>query len=137
MDREIKFRAWHKKRKKYYEVVHLHCWLDEIWATCRGHNIITQQDRMIQIQPADCVIEQYTDYKDKNKKETYEEDILRLDWAEFGCEIPADFIGVVRYLEYGYFVDNPKLELAFPLFQELAIWENIGNSHENPELLED
>lgn len=59
MEDRLKFRAWHKTRKKMYEVLHLHIGTNDNggdWATAKGFNIITQQDMHIQIQPKDCIL---------------------------------------------------------------------------------
>ena len=115
MSREILFRAWHKKRKKYYEVLHLH--IDEFegnWATCKGFSVVEQKDIHIQVQPEECIIEQYTGLKDKNGKKIFEGDIIN---------VPYNLIGeVVVKFEKGAFnitrFNVPKLEI-------------IGNIHED------
>ena len=69
MQNRFKFRVWHKKRKKMYEVLHLHVGTYKNggdWATAKGFNIITQQDIHIQIEPEDCILMQCTGLKDKN-----------------------------------------------------------------------
>jgi len=52
MNDRFKFRVWHKKRKKMYEVLHFHVGTYDNggeWATVKGFNIITQQKIHIQI----------------------------------------------------------------------------------------
>ena len=124
--KEIKFRAWHKKRKKYYKVLHLH--LDDlggIWATCEGFDIIEQKEIHIQIQPKDCIIVQYTGLKDKNGKEIYEGDIV---------ENVSFYPSVVKYDD-----DHARFTAEGASFHHYRSheWEVIGNIYENPELLED
>lgn len=56
MTSRFKFRVWHKKRKKMYEVLCLHVktlFNGGEWVTAKGFNIITQQDIHIQVEPKD------------------------------------------------------------------------------------
>lgn len=106
--REIKFRAWDKKEKKmYYDVL---------------HNI-----------SFDGVVMQYTGLKDKNRKEIYEGDILKLDsWS--GLQI-------VEFIEGAFCLVNQGKQTGFTSdihyihhagIPQAAV---IGNIYENPELL--
>jgi uncharacterized phage protein (TIGR01671 family) len=120
--REIKFRAWHKKRKKYYEVLDLHLsslYNGGIWATCLGFDVIEQKDIHIQIQPQDCIIEQYTGLKDNYGKEIYEGDILK---TYYGLEYVLVYLApnymAVRANDYSFYYDK---------ITELEV---IGNIHE-------
>lgn len=82
MQDRFKFRVWHKKRKKMYEVLHLHTETltnGGEWVTAKGFNIITQQDIHIQIEPKDCLIMQCTGLKDKNGLNLlFESDIINM-----------------------------------------------------------
>ncbi|MCM1003601.1 MAG: YopX family protein [Candidatus Gastranaerophilales bacterium] len=88
MQDRFKFRAWHKKRKKMYEVLHLHVGYYSYggdWVTAKGFNIITQQDMHIQIQPEECLIVQCTGLKDKNGVNLlFEYDIINKDGIKIG-----------------------------------------------------
>jgi len=124
--KSVKFRAWHKKRKKYYKVLHLH--LDDlggIWATCEGFDIIEQKKIHIQIQPKDCIIEQYTGLKDKNGKEIYEGDA----WKK------GQYIGIVtfEFSAWRFKMAESSGCYSYPAFYSNAnLGEVIGNIHENP-----
>jgi uncharacterized phage protein (TIGR01671 family) len=131
--REIKFRAWHKKRKKFYEILHLHLKTimnGGIWATCEGYNIIEHQEIHIQIQPKDCEIIQYTGLKDKNAKEIYQSDLVK-DEHGFTKEIVWS---CYEWRLKGHDVSYPivSYESDIPGHADLEI---IGNIYENPELL--
>lgn len=88
MQDRFKFRVWHKKRKRMYEVLHLHTetWSNGgEWVTAKGFNIITQQDIHIQIEPKDGVIMQCTGLKDKNGLNLlFECDIINTEGIKIG-----------------------------------------------------
>lgn len=80
------------------------------------------------------ILEQFTGLHDKNGKEIYEGDIVKIVGL-FGFE----FTGEVVYDRFGFNLkgfwfsgfDDPHLA-----FSEEYEWQVIGNIHENPELLE-
>ena len=120
--REIKFRAWHKKKNKMYQVYRM-CFADyqegvfyysKPYADGRSINAETGDK--------DIIIMQFTGLKDKNGKEIFEGDVCREVFQ-------GEYIGEVTFSPtQGYLVANR------------AIWphdiEVIGNIYSNPELLQ-
>lgn len=146
MQDRFKFRVWHKKRKKMYDVLHFHTetWDNGgEWVTAKGFNIITQQDVHIQIDSKDGVIMQCTGLKDKNGKLIYEGDIVRNITGTY------TFTGVIKFGKYtvsnsinqGFYVEwSKKYEDLFR--NDLLYWLEkveglriIGNIYENGDLL--
>lgn len=126
MSREIKFRAWDKKHRKYTKVL-------KIYFGSGGNNLGAlvedyETNYALELQANQVELEQYTGLKDKNGKEIYEGDIVK-DHNEW--------IAVIVWREkmaaFGIkWVDGVEDDFEFHLPCEI-----IGNIHENPELLED
>lgn len=123
--RELKFRAWDKDTAKYTDGV------GELYVDIL--EVGTKTYRIEQMCPGRYIIEQYTGLKDKNGKEIYEGDVVR----------------VVRSYGYGFLPKGAKAKIEFDE-KELCYklrgqgefrltakkeLEVIGNIHENPELL--
>ena len=123
--REIKFRAWHKEEKIIGEVLGIDILYKEIFFSNEDVDCYEHTDFK------DIELMQYTGLKDKNNKEIYEGDIVKLR-TNHG-------IGVVKnYDEWGAFVveyikPRPLAVLGTNYYKEDI--EVIGNIYENPELL--
>lgn len=127
MNREIKFRAWHKDLKKMFKIGQIT--LEE------GTWNFEPNDRdfigmSIPYQPS-FVLMQYTGLHDKNGKEIYEGDIVRIivnNNIEKICRV--EFKNGI----FGVMFSKNKDLTAFPHFCNTT-FEVIGNIYDNPELL--
>ena len=105
MNREIKFRAWDKERKEMFNDIDF-------------HRPMTLNSHIKELQEYGYILLQYTGLKDKNGKEIYEGDILKMNSDGFNKTIGW------RDDLFGW---NLKKE------DHLSIV--IGNVYENKELL--
>lgn len=89
-----------------------------------------------QYEAAPETVGQYTGLKDKNGKEIYEGDVLKIFY--YG---KSKVFGVVKYVDCRFYIDddcdNFRIEPKAPMSEmfEKYEFEVIGNIHDNPELL--
>ena len=83
---------------------------------------------------------QYTgiDERDFNQKKIFGGDIVRCHVETVGYSHYEGHTGVVVMIEGRWWVDNENERKAMPLWKESGYhWEILGNTTDNPELLED
>ena len=127
--REIKFRAWLKYGKEIVDVEEID-FMNEV-INYIDNDYENNEQEIIGAYFENIELMQYTELKDKNNKEIYEGDIVKLR-ANHG-------IGVIKYYdEWGAFVieyikPRPLAVLGINYYKEDI--EVLGNIYENPELL--
>lgn len=122
--RVVEFRAWDIDKQEYIT------WFE---IGCEG--CVTTQEPNCSPDYPNVILEQYTGLKDKNGKEIYEGDIIRICRSYGYGFLPKGAVAVVFYDE-NECCYKLKKQGKFRLTSKKIV-EVIGNIHENPELLED
>ena len=128
--RDIKFRVWDTENKEMLGVQEL-----DFEDTFYGGRLSIRTDQYNDyFDIEDMILMQYTGLKDKNGKEIYEGDIIKIYAEGLGGEA----IGKIVYDEYdlAFVLRNEAEELSECLWYADQQIEVIGNIYDNPELLE-
>lgn len=82
-------------------------------------------------------IGQYTGLTDKNGNKIFEGDIVKAQDDIFGSPFCNGITGKIVYAETAFFIEPKNPMKSQWLFNECAVYEVIGNIHDNPELLKE
>lgn len=125
MSREIKFRAWDKYENKIRKVRGINFTNKDLWLEIEDNRIMGANFFEVELM-------QYTGLKDRNGKEIYEGDILRV-YDDFFRDGLDDMYGVVKFDNGRFYLNTFK-----PYYNETWIYfEVVGNIYENKDLLEE
>lgn len=129
-----KFRAWDKKTKTMYEVKSIVFTLQSM--LCVNKKAL-HPERTLYLDDDDTILMQSTGLLDKNGKEIFEGDIVRVTDGDERTDFSDGGIGTVCGLDdlYMWYIDGQVNNGLFDISEQYYI-EVIGNIHEYPDLLE-
>ena len=136
--REIKFRAWHKIAEKMTEV---HSFTNIDYKDEDEYKYVVTSEEAVDDgvcwKYRDIVLMQYTGLKDKNEKEIYEGDVIKIEVKKRN---KGDFPNLKNYLvvfeDFSFSYKDNDGHYATPLNIFIKGVEVISNIYENPELLD-
>ena len=78
---------------------------------------------------------EFTGLYDKNGKRIFEGDIVKAQDDVFGSPLCYGIVGKIVYDECAFFIEPSNPMDSQWLYDECAVYEILGNIHDNPELL--
>jgi len=145
MNRTIKFRAWDNKNKKWItEVPYLESLLDDTNGSVSHHDV--DEEMGLYFYPNNpmggtfgdrIIYQQLTGLKDKDNRDVYEGDILKVkSYDGWGDKDGFFYNSAVFYSEQlGRFLHANRPELRCGHGFARTLFEVVGNIFENPELI--
>ena len=121
--RDIKFRVWDNERNAMFNSKSVD--IDFFEGKIEITSDTIRYDEVYTDEIKDFELMQYVGCKDKNNKEIYEGDIVKI----------KEYIGQIIYSKGMFFIDV-KGDFYLPIYNVSEFMEVIGNIYENSELLE-
>lgn len=128
--REILFRGKRAKDKEWVEGDLLNGGIDFDTAI-RVYDAIGGGSRVFAVDPS--TVGQYTGLKDKNGKRIFEGDIVKAQDNLIFSPFCDGLVGKVVYIETAFFIEPKDPTKSEYLFNECAVFEVLGNIHDNPD----
>jgi uncharacterized phage protein (TIGR01671 family) len=143
--RPVKFRAWDKLNKRWYEPTHeaYRGQLFELMVSFQGH-LLAHVPGNIEHEtmwPDRFVLVQFTGLHDKNGREVYEHDVIRNEEGDLGEVIYSTTCGILGGWTYHYHSEQAFMMSVSGFRQddpdddEKCNFEVIGSILENPDLI--
>jgi hypothetical protein len=130
MNRQLKFRVWNKKEKKFEELDNFWVSPNNLYKCFMGWHPEIDGEMIYETDETDFIFQQFTELYDKNKKPIYEGDRVK-----FGYTGDHDFYGEVIWLDdrasFGV-KDENTFETFEDLMDYMEYFEVVGNIFELP-----
>lgn len=137
MSREIKFRAWDKEKKVMRELGSIQIDMQPFGITKKTFfefKGIESGEMVVGDIVEKFVLRQFTGLKDKNGKELYFDDLVKIIGSEKIWHVTKDDFGIPVFIRPGIIITFEKYFLNDPS-RHRNDFEIIGNVYENTELL--
>lgn len=105
-----------------------------IYTSCAEVDCGDYYPDFFEVQPS--TVGLYTGLKDKNRRRIFEGDIVKAQDDLIFSPFCDGLVGKVVYTEAAFFIEPKDPTKSEYLFNECAVYEVLGNMHDNPELLE-
>lgn len=138
--REIKFRAWDKKRKEMLRITMMD--FAEWWVSCRPPGTLAdplkygERNSFKNEETDRHILMQHTGLKDKNGVEIYEGDVFKFhpskEWEGTEPANPCVVFWSDELCAFMFYVGKPEMSTLLPPSDSIEV---IGNIYENPGLL--
>jgi uncharacterized phage protein (TIGR01671 family) len=134
--RELKFRVWNKKEKKFEQLDNFWVSADNLYKCFMEWHPEIDGEMVFETNETYFIFQQYTGLKDKNGKEIYEGDVIKYHRVFESKRGVIELTSCIKFQNGAFGFDMKGFNDMFMSLGDDSDIEVIGNIFENNELLE-